>query len=351
MPSQKRRKKRDQDMVFSPTQTAGEKPSGELQEWWEHIRQNPMLYVGAVVFVLIAVLAGVFYRLNAEARQVSASTAYARAIEIEDPSQRAAELQQVVEEAPAGLRGEILYMAGEAALEAGDTEQAVTFFEQVRADHTESEFAAFSVEALGALAEDDGDYQQALELYREVRENWPETLAGRRQAVNIGRIHEQLDNVERARDAYEEQTIVFAGSSAARRAEEALQRLQQRHPDLFEEPIVPDDALDPTVGQPPMPMGEPAPAPDAPAPDMMPMQPDAEPDVIPMQPEADPDAMPIDPEIEIDPEAPPAEDDVPELPEVPEIEFEGMDAVPEPEDGAEDLAPELEDGDEQTEAP
>ena len=309
-------------MYFAPGQTAGEKPSGEVQEWWEHIKQNPLLYAAAVIFVALAALAGLLYRLDAEAQRVTATTSYARAMETEDPGVRTAELEQVAGEAPRALQAEVLYMAGESALEAGETERAVSFFEQVTADHPDSEFAAFSLEALGALAEDEGDYETALERYREVRERWPETLPGRRQAVNIGRVHEELDAPEQARDAYEEQLIVFAGSSAARRAQEALQRLQQRHPDLFAEPFVPDEELDPMTAQPPMPG----------APEAMPVQPDAP----PIEPGAEPGAVPVAPGAEIDPMAPAHDDEAPpEIPEVPEIDIEGVEVLPEPDDGDE----------------
>ncbi len=343
-----RKRKKRGDMFFAPTHD--ETSGSEWTAWLEHVRENPLLYIAAVVFVLISAMAGVLYRVNVQAQQARVVTEYARAMQTEDPAVRTAELQQLASEARR-LREEILYMAAESAFDAGEYGQAGELFQELRQEYPGSEFAPFAVEALGNLAEEDGDYDEALRFYEEVTEMWPETLPGKRAYYAMGRVHERLDAIEEAIAAYEEQLAIFPGSHQARRAQTALMRLDVEHPGEVPETLVEDaplvedmDAMPPMAGDGPImapPTGaEPAPPP-APPMDDAPMAPpagvqpgDAPPPAPPMDdaPMAPPETPPVDvqsapdADIEIDPDM-----EMPEMPEFPAEEGEPMEIEIDPE--------------------
>ncbi len=328
-----RKRKKRGDMFFAPTQQHDDTGNSEWNAWLEHIRENPLLYVAAGVFILIAAMAGVLYRVNVQAQQARVVSQYARAMQTEDPGVRAAELEQLAAEAR-GLREEILYMAAESAFDAGEYEQAGELFQTLRQEYPGGEFAPFAVEALGNLAEEEGDYEEALRLYEEVVEMWPETLPGKRAYYAMGRVHEQQDAIEEAIAAYEEQLTIFPGSHQASRARTALARLDVEHPGEVPETVMEDapllDDMEPT---PPMAADDPMMAPpmetqpgDAPPPappmDDAPMAPPETPDVPPM------DVPPApDPEVEVDPDV-----ETPEMPDFPADEGEPMEIEIDPEE-------------------
>lgn len=221
---------------------AGPETKADVTAFVEHVRENPVLYVAAVAFLVVCAIIGVAYRAyRAEAEQAGA-TAYARALDAELPAARVDALTQLT--GPDWLKAEALYMAGEAAFDAGDLEKAQTLFEQLRADHPNYEFTPDAVEALGFIAEENGDYAAAVARYKEIGEVWPDAFAARRQPMNIGRAGEAAENYEAAVAAYREQLDIFPGSNVALRAQQALDRLRDTHPDLFPETTISTDAVD-----------------------------------------------------------------------------------------------------------
>lgn len=207
----------------------------EFQALAKHVRENPLLYAAGAAFVVVCGLAGALYRFNEIAKEQTVASQYARALETEDASLRAAELERLAETKSA-LAAEVLYMMGAAASEAGDANKAKAAFQRVRAKHPESPFAPDAVEGLAYIAEDRQDHQTALSLYREILDKWPTTLTALRQPFNIGRCQEQLNHPENAIAAYQEQVVLFRGSNVASDALAALERLAKSHPALFSEP-------------------------------------------------------------------------------------------------------------------
>ncbi len=340
---QRRRKRKAQELYYAPTQETETK--SEWSEWLDHARENPWIYIGGVAFVLLSAFAGILFRVNAEAQRVEVITAYAQTLETEDPALRSTELEQLAENA-GGLRAEILYMAAEAAFEAGDHDRAAELFELIQENHGDTEFAALSVEGLGYIAEDAEDYEIALERYQQLREGWPATYAGRRVLYRIGKIHEKLGDIEEAAAAYQQQLTTFPGSNTAARAQSEWTRLHQRYPDQVEDPfaiealedvLAEDDPTaplaDPMMDMPPGPPidGPPIAGPDE-APPATPMEPGApgempmDPQVIPMEPgEEAPGDMPLEPQvIPMEPG-----EEGPSEPIVPDLDVEMDPAAPE----------------------
>ena len=213
---------------------AGPETKADVTAFVDHVKENPVLYVAAVAFLIVCAIIGVAFRAyRAEANQAGA-TAYARALDTQLPAARAEALADVSPDAD-WLEAESLYMAGEAAFDAGDLEKAKSLFEQLRADHSDYEFTPDAVEALGAIAEEQEDYAAAIARYEEVRDVWPDSFAARRQPMNIGRAQEAAESYEAAVAAYREQLDVFPGSNVALRAQQALDRLRETRPALFPE--------------------------------------------------------------------------------------------------------------------
>jgi tetratricopeptide (TPR) repeat protein len=204
-----------------------------------HAQENPLIYAAAAALVVVGVVAGILFRLQADASTRDDVTRYARAMENTDAALRAAELEQI-----AGTTGdiaaEVLYMWGEAAAEAQDFEKAKTAYERLRAEHPNSPFTPDGVEGIGFAAEATGDSATAVATYREVLSLWPEGFTARRQQFNIGRSEEAAGNVEAAVTAYREQLTAFPNSTVAQDAQLALNRLRASNPEAF--PAVPIEA-------------------------------------------------------------------------------------------------------------
>lgn len=198
----------------------------------EQIRQNPVLYGAGAAFVLLCVVAGLLYRSSARSTHDAAMSAYARAMENEDPSLRTAELENVSKG-----KGEItalaLYMQAESAFEAKQYDKAREAYERLRKDYPDSAKVPEAVEAMGNLSENDKQYDKALASYQEIVEKWPTTFVARRQQLNIGRCQEQLGKLAEAVAAYQAQTQQFPGSETEKEAKDALDRLRKTNPELF----------------------------------------------------------------------------------------------------------------------
>ena len=204
----------------------------ELARWLQHLRENALLYAASAVFVVGCIAAGVLYRANQSAGQQQRLTAYARAMQEEDATARLAALERI----PIGRdqwSAEVLYVLGETAARAGAYEKASQAFQRVCEEFGGSEFAPRAMEGLGFLAENNGDYKEALARYQEVSQKWPASFSARIQPFNIGRVQERLEDFQAAVAAYQSQIELFPGSHVARKAEGALERLRESHPELF----------------------------------------------------------------------------------------------------------------------
>jgi tetratricopeptide (TPR) repeat protein len=221
-----------------------QKPKGDLASLAEHIQENPIWYAAGVAFVLLAIIAGVVYRQASRTANMNLYSAYAKALNEAEPEERYAALAEVAESGSDRARAEVIYMRGETAFQMGDFEKAREAFEKVRSEYRIEPFVSQSLDGLGAIAEAEGEYEVALRLYREITQHWPDSFIGLRQLYNIGRVQEELANFEEAIAAYQDQISLFAGSHAARRSGEALERLRASHPDLFPETIRFEDMTD-----------------------------------------------------------------------------------------------------------
>lgn len=227
----------------------------------EHVRENPLLYVAAAVFVVLCVLLGIVLRLNALTNEREAMTAYASALAEEAPEERLPRLEQAAEQG-GEWSAEAVYVAAETAIKAGQYEKAEELFTALREEHAKSEYVPRAVEGLAWLSENNGDYENALAGYQEVGEKWPDSFIARIQPLNIGRVQEELGNTEQAIEAYQNQVTMFPDSNAAAKAEEALDRLREAHPGLFPEEEQPEEMTEAPAEEAP---AEEAPAEEPPA--------------------------------------------------------------------------------------
>jgi len=209
----------------------------EMLKALNHLRENILLYVAGIAFLIICIIAGILFRVAAMNAEKQIMTDYAAAMANEDPAIRAAELESVSRHSgPWGL--EALYALGEAAIQAGEYDRARNAFQELLLQAPKSPFAPNAAEGLAWLAENRGELEEALHQYEGVQNEFPGTFLARIQPLNIGRVQEKLGNIEAAIAAYESQTAAFPDSNAAREAQEALDRLRTSHPDLFPEPII-----------------------------------------------------------------------------------------------------------------
>lgn len=209
----------------------------------DQVRENPVMYGAGAAFVLLAVLAGVIFRVSGTAKARSQMTQLTRAVTTEDPALRVTEMEPLAE-GKGEMSAEALYLLGEAAFEAKDYGQAREAFERLRQEFPESDFIANAVEGLGHVSENAERYEEALTAYKEIIEKWPQSFARRRQDLNIARCYERLDNLAEAVAAYQAHVDQFPGSSFEGEAKAALDRLRRTHPELFEQgeqPPEPDE--------------------------------------------------------------------------------------------------------------
>ena len=205
----------------------------EINSLWHNIQERPWYYGSVVAIVLAAVIFTVGYQQYTRASNQALYTAYAKALEAEEPAKQIEELESTVDEqAPAP---EVLYMMGESAIKTGDYEKAKSALERLRQEHPDYAFVPSAVEALGFIAQENEDYEAALKAYNEVSEKWPQSFAARRQPLNIARVYEAQGDLAAAVKAYQDQTQQFPDYSASQEAEAALARLRESNPELFPE--------------------------------------------------------------------------------------------------------------------
>lgn len=210
-----------------------EEPKGDFQALLRHMQENPLAYAASVIFVVVCGFLGVFYRMYSEENQREIGTRYAKAMELEEPGERAQALGELAA-SKSVLTPELLYMQGESAYKAEDHNLARAAFERLRSEYPDYEFVSDAVEGLGFISENKKKYQEALAAYEEVLSKWPASPSGLRQPLNIARCKEHLEDYEGAIAAYRDQLSIFPGSNTARRAQEALNRMRLSHGDLFE---------------------------------------------------------------------------------------------------------------------
>ena len=210
------------------------KQKGDLAALVEQIKENPVLYLGAFLFIVLCFLAGMIYRGYSKSVLRETNTAYAKAMDEQDPALRYDALKAIVDAGGnAESMAEIIYMTAETAYRVQKYDEAKALFERVRTESPEAAFVPDAVEGLGYIAEDQGDYDAAYGFYQEITQTWPGSFTARRQPLNRGRVDEQRGKLAEAIEAYREQTALFPGAQVAKQAEAALDRLGKEHPELF----------------------------------------------------------------------------------------------------------------------
>lgn len=218
-----------------------EKPKqDDLAQLLADVKERPLVYGGIAAFLLVCLLAGFLWRANAVAKRKHVVTAYAQALDKQEPAERLAALEPLTQ-GIAKNSDEVIYVAAETAYKAGQYDKAKASFERLRNDFKSSTFTPDAVEGLGYIAENSKDYDAAVTLYKEVQTAWSDSFAARRQPMNIARVEEQRGKLAEAVAAYNEQLQLFPGSSLEQEAKAALARLEKSNPELFPkaEPMVP----------------------------------------------------------------------------------------------------------------
>jgi tetratricopeptide (TPR) repeat protein len=197
-----------------------------------HVQLHPWVYIGAAGFVVAILFVTGMYRLAQKSAYERSASEFARALDVQDPGERATALAKIASGGSA-LSARALYMQGESALQAGDREGARKAFIGLRESFPDFDFVPEAVEGLGLLEEDAGNFAQARSIYEEVAAKWPNSAAAQRQPFNIARCLEGEKDLSSAINRYRDQLEVFPGSTIAQRAQLRLTELRAEHPDLF----------------------------------------------------------------------------------------------------------------------
>ncbi|GMU93883.1 MAG: hypothetical protein AMXMBFR4_29410 [Candidatus Hydrogenedentota bacterium] len=207
----------------------------DLAAFLKEVQDNPWLYIGGAVFILVCVLAGVLYTQYNKAANRELYSALSRALDKEEAADQLAALEALARGKRESV-AEITYLAAEKAFEARDYDKAKELFERVRTTFADSAYVPDAVEGLGYVAENAGELDAALAYYQEIGAKWPKSFAARRQPLNIGRVEERRGNLAAAVAAYKEQGTLFPGSTLDAEAQAALARLEKTNPELFPTP-------------------------------------------------------------------------------------------------------------------
>lgn len=209
-----------------------EEPKTGWQKFLAHLEENIKLYLAGILFILICVAIGALIRVNTVVKEKTVATKYADAALETDAKARLEKYRAIGEDA-GRWTPEVLYMTAETALEVGDAEAARQAYEKIVSNHADSEFVSRAKDGLAYLARNEGKLEDALNGYEELTQKWPGDFVARRAHYTMGEILEELGRNEEAIAAYRKQATVFPESSVATKAEQALQRLQKKFPDLF----------------------------------------------------------------------------------------------------------------------
>ncbi|HPO16198.1 MAG TPA: tetratricopeptide repeat protein [Candidatus Hydrogenedentes bacterium] len=205
-----------------------------LQRAMAYARENPLIVGAAAGAVVLILLAGWLFRVNASITDDEIMTRYAKALENEDPAAQVTELEAVVQEG-GRWTAEVLYMLGEAAIRAQQYDKSAEAFKRVTEEFGTSEYAPRAAEGLAFLEENKGNTDAALSGYKDVMDKWSNTFTGRCQWYNIARVQESKGDFKAAVEAYQAQVKGFPDSHISEKSEEALARLKKEHADLFPE--------------------------------------------------------------------------------------------------------------------
>lgn len=207
----------------------------DLAAFLKEVQDNPWLYIGGAVFILVCVLAGILYTQYNKAANRELYSALSRALDKEEAADQLAALESLAKGKRESL-AEVTYLAAEKAFEAREYDKAKELFERVRTAFPASAYVPDAVEGLGYVAENAGEFDAALAYYQEIGAKWPKSFAARRQPLNIGRVEERRGNLAAAVAAYKEQSTLFPGSTLDAEAQAALARLEKTNPELFPAP-------------------------------------------------------------------------------------------------------------------
>ena len=232
----KRNKKSLEDSLLdrqSPKQQV--EAENEWDRFTASVQQNPAMYIGGVIFIGLAIVAGLTINLGVSAAKRAEATAFARAMAEDDAALRGEQLEAAIP-AAGEFGDQALFAAGNAYYSAGEFDKAGDAFKQLTEDFPESKLVAEAYEGLGYVAEENGEFEQALAHYTKAKD-FSTTYAAKRQDYNIGRVQERLKDFTKAKAAYEAQEIAFPGSVVGQNATAALSRLQTTYPDLFPQEV------------------------------------------------------------------------------------------------------------------
>lgn len=211
-----------------------EEPRTDWQRALAHIEDNYKLYIAGAVFVLVCMAIGVLIRLSIMMKEEALMTRYADAALTEDPIERLEKYEALADNA-GRWTPEVLYRMGETAIEAGRHDVARTAFLQLLASHANSDYVLHATDGLAFLEWNEGNLDEALAGLEQIVAQWPNEFIARRKHYDIGQIQEERGAIEAAISAYRRQTEVFPDSAVAQRAQQALDRLRETHPDLFDD--------------------------------------------------------------------------------------------------------------------
>jgi len=130
---------------------------------------------------------------------------------------------------------EALYRMGETAIEAEQYDKAEEAFNKLLADYPDCEYVPNAKDGLAFLAWNKGDLEAALKGFEQVAQDYSGQFIAKRKQYDIGQVLEEMERIEDAITAYKKQIVDFPDSAVARKAQQALDRLKEDHPDLFPE--------------------------------------------------------------------------------------------------------------------
>ncbi|HPU99238.1 MAG TPA: tetratricopeptide repeat protein, partial [Candidatus Hydrogenedentes bacterium] len=146
-------------------------------------------------------------------------------------------------------------------------EKAREFFNSLCEKYPRSAYVPRAKDGLAFIEEAQGNADQALEAYRKLVLDFPTDYLVQLRWYDIGRLQEKAGNLQDAVESYRRQMEVFPETTAARRAQGALDRLKSEHPELFPEEKQPasptpseESVTTPETGSAAAPASEPQPA-------------------------------------------------------------------------------------------
>ena len=211
-----------------------EEPKTEWQKALAHLEDNYKLYIAGVIFLVLCIAVGALIKGATVLKERERTTSYAEAVLVEDPEERLAKYDEVVDSL-GHWTPEALYRMGETAIQAEDFAKAEEVFQKLVAEYPNSEYVPNAVDGLAFVAWNNGDLEGALKGFQQVAQNWPGEFVGRRKHYEIGQVLEEMDRIEEAIAAYKKQVALFADSAVARKSQTALDALKEKHPEFFPE--------------------------------------------------------------------------------------------------------------------